>query len=44
MIGDIHEVEAAVRAAKEVVVHKGLLRQEVIIPNPHPDICLYFLC
>ncbi|MGQ9623619.1 MAG: BMC domain-containing protein [Candidatus Caldatribacteriaceae bacterium] len=43
MMGDVHEVEAAVRAAKEVVVHKGLLCQEVIIPSPHPDIRPYFL-
>ncbi len=43
MIGDIHEVEAAVQAAKEVVVHKGLLCKEVIIPSPHPDIRPYFL-
>ncbi len=43
MMGDIHEVEAAVQAAKTVVVHKGLLCQEIIIPHPHPDIRPYFL-
>lgn len=43
IMGDIHEVEAAVTAAKEVVSRKGLLCKEVIIPNPHPDIRPYFL-
>ncbi|MDI3524788.1 MAG: hypothetical protein PWP60_1468 [Candidatus Atribacteria bacterium] len=43
ILGDIHEIEAAVGAAKEVISRKGLLCKEVIIPNPHPDIRPYFL-
>ncbi len=43
MIGDIYEVEAAVRAAVGVIMANGLLCKEVIIPNPHPDIRNYFI-
>lgn len=43
MMGDIHEVEAAVSAAREVVSRRGLLCKEVVIPSPHPDIRPYFL-
>uniref|UniRef100_A0A7V4WKQ3 BMC domain-containing protein n=1 Tax=Candidatus Caldatribacterium saccharofermentans TaxID=1454753 RepID=A0A7V4WKQ3_9BACT len=43
MMGDVHEVEAAVSAAKTVISHRGLLCKEVIIPSPHPDIRPYFL-
>ena len=43
MMGDVHEVEAAVSAAKTVISQRGLLCKEVIIPSPHPDIRPYFL-
>ncbi|NLJ37470.1 MAG: BMC domain-containing protein [Candidatus Atribacteria bacterium] len=43
IIGDIYEVEAAVRAAVEIISGKGLLCKEVIIPHPHPDIRNYFI-
>jgi len=43
MIGNIHEVEAAVKAAVKVIGDKGLLCKEVIIPNPHPEIKPYFI-
>jgi microcompartment protein CcmL/EutN len=43
LIGDIHEVEAAVTASVEYVRTKGLLCNEVIIPKPHPDIRSFFL-
>jgi microcompartment protein CcmL/EutN len=43
MMGDIHEVEVAVSAAKTVIAQRGLLCKEVIIPSPHPDIRPYFL-
>jgi microcompartment protein CcmL/EutN len=38
MIGPIEAVEAAMAAAGARIRAKGLLCQEVIIPNPHPDI------
>ncbi len=43
LMGEVHEVEAAVSAAKEVISRKGLLCKEIVIPNPHPDIRPYFL-
>ena len=43
IIGNIHEVEAAVHAAVEVISGKGLLCKEVIIPNPDPGIRNYFI-
>jgi len=43
MIGNIHEVEAASKAAVKTISNKGLLCQEVIIPNPHPGIKPYFI-
>jgi len=43
MIGNIHEVEAAVKAAVMVIGDKGLLCKEVIIPSPHPEIKPYFI-
>ncbi|MEI6157489.1 MAG: BMC domain-containing protein [Atribacterota bacterium] len=43
LIGNIYEVEAAVGAAVEMIVGRGLLCKEVIIPNPHPDIRNYFI-
>lgn len=38
MMGDVHEVEAAVSAGAEYITQKGLLCTRVIIPKPHPDI------
>lgn len=43
MIGNIDEVEAAVKAAVKIIGSKGLLCKEVIIPNPHPAIKPYFI-
>ena len=43
MIGPIEAVEAAMAAAAAAIKAKGLLCQEVIVPNPHPDI-RPFLC
>lgn len=43
MIGGIETVEAAMAAASGRVRAKGMLCQEVIVPNPHPDI-RPFLC
>jgi len=43
IMGNIHEVEAAVTAAKEVISRKGLFCKDIVIPNPHPDIRPYFL-
>ena len=43
MIGNIEEVEAAVKAAVKIIGGKGLLCKEVIIPNPHPQIKPYFI-
>ena len=38
LMGSIHEVEAAMQAGVASVAGKGLLRRQVTIPNPHPDI------
>ncbi len=38
LIGRIQEVEAGMAAGVRVVSDKGLLRREVILANPHPDI------
>jgi len=43
MMGSIHEVEAAMAAGLRSVTEKGLLRREVTIPNPHPDIRTHVL-
>jgi microcompartment protein CcmL/EutN len=37
-MGSIHEVEAAMQAGVASVADKGLLRRQVTIANPHPDI------
>jgi len=38
MMGNIHEVEAAMASGVRYIKQKGLLCKEVIIPKPHPDI------
>ena len=43
MIGDIHQVEAAVHAAVKLIGHKGLLCKDVIIPNPSSAIKPFFI-
>jgi microcompartment protein CcmL/EutN len=43
MMGPVDAVEASMRAGVGHVKGKGLLCQEVVIPNPHPDIRPFFL-
>lgn len=43
MIGDIHQVEAAVDASVNLIGKKGLLCKDVIIPNPNPAIKPFFI-
>jgi microcompartment protein CcmL/EutN len=43
ILGEIHEVEAAVQAGAAYVKKNGLLCKQVIIPRPHEDIMPYFL-
>ena len=43
MIGDIHQVEAAVEASVHLIGSKGLLCKDVIIPNPSPAIKPFFI-
>ena len=43
LVGDVHEVEAAVKAGVDYVQAKGLLCKQVIIPKPHPDIRPFFM-
>ena len=43
MMGAIDAVEASMKAGVEHIRGKGLLCQEVVIPNPHPDIRAFFL-
>ncbi|MEA1939713.1 MAG: BMC domain-containing protein [Candidatus Caldatribacteriota bacterium] len=43
MIGDIYQIEAAVKAAVNLVGNKGLLCKDIIIPNPNPAIKPYFI-
>ncbi len=38
MIGEIGEVEAAVKAGSAVIKNKGMLYKDIIIPNPHEEI------
>jgi microcompartment protein CcmL/EutN len=43
MIGNVYEVEAAVKEAVKIISSRGLLCKEVIIPNPHPAMKPYFI-
>jgi microcompartment protein CcmL/EutN len=43
MIGDIHEIETAVKTAEKIVEKKGLLCNKTIIPNPHVNVKPFFL-
>ena len=43
MLGDVHEVEAAMNAGVEHVKSKGLLVEEIVLPRPHADIRPFFL-
>jgi microcompartment protein CcmL/EutN len=43
IMGDVHEVEAAVKAGVSYVKANGLLCKQVIIPRPHEDIKAFFL-
>lgn len=43
MIGDIHDVEAAMMRASAHIRAKGLLCKDVIVPHPHTDIRPFFL-
>ena len=43
MVGDIQEVEAAMKAGVDYIKVKGLLCKDIILPRPHPDIKPFFL-
>jgi microcompartment protein CcmL/EutN len=43
MLGDIHEIEIAVKTSEKVVASRGLLCNKTIIPNPHESIKPFFL-
>jgi len=43
MVGEIHEVEAAMKAAIRYIRERGLLCKDIILPQPHPDIKPFFL-
>jgi microcompartment protein CcmL/EutN len=43
MVGNIHEVEAAIGAGVDYIKSKGLLCKDITIPRPHPDIKPFFL-
>jgi microcompartment protein CcmL/EutN len=42
IIGNIHEVEAAMAAGVQYIKQKGLLCKDVVIAQPHPDIRAFF--
>jgi microcompartment protein CcmL/EutN len=43
MVGEIHEVEAAMNEAVRYIRERGLLCRDIILPQPHPDIKPFFL-
>jgi microcompartment protein CcmL/EutN len=43
MVGDIHDVEAAMKRGSDYVRAKGLLCKDVIVAQPHSDIRPFFL-
>ncbi|MFW6137608.1 MAG: BMC domain-containing protein [Spirochaetota bacterium] len=43
MLGDIYQVQAAMRAGVDYVKGKGLLCKDIILPSPHVDIRSFFL-
>lgn len=43
MIGNIYQVEAAMKAAVNYVKERGLLCKDIIVPKPHPEIKPFFL-
>ena len=43
VMGDIHEVEAAMKVSVAYIKSKGLLCKDVIIAKPHPDIRSFFM-
>jgi microcompartment protein CcmL/EutN len=38
MTGDVASVQAAVKAARDVIAEAGMLVNAVVIPRPHPDV------
>jgi len=42
IMGNIHEVEAAMKAGVGYIKQKGLLCKDVVIAQPHPDIRAFF--
>ena len=43
MVGEIHEIEAAMKEAVRYIRDRGLLCRDIILPQPHPDIKPFFL-
>ena len=43
LVGEVADVEAAVRAGVEKIKESGLLVREVVIPNPQRDLSAYLL-
>lgn len=43
MLGNVHEVEAAMEAGVGHVKSRGLLVQQIVLPRPHADIRPFFL-
>jgi microcompartment protein CcmL/EutN len=43
MVGDMYEVETAMKAGVAYVKSKGLLCKDIVLPQPHPEIKSFFL-
>jgi len=43
MVGDIYQVEAAMKAGVDYVKSRGLLCKDIILAKPHPEIKPFFL-